>query len=163
MDRATFALTHAAPTPQREPFALCEVKNRPPGGCPNDRCPMRPREGYCICRAIVHQRSRRYSKQLSEDVKMRDTPGDQSVGECLHHPCWPTHIDTSSPCDQIVWHDSGCDSIWTIKVTSEDVGRKWRSVVIGNFQSRQTRSMEDYAGPEGMRLAVSVAGEEPYL
>lgn len=68
-----------------------------------------------------------------------------------------THIDTSSPCDQIFRHDSGCDSIPAIEVTSEDVGRKWRSIVIRSLQSRQTRSMEGYAGQKCMCLAVSIA------
>jgi hypothetical protein len=58
-------------------------------------------------------------------------------------------------------HDSGGDSITTIEVSSEDVGRKGRRIVIENFQSWQTRSMKGNAGPKCVRLAVSVAVEQP--
>src|SRR5580692_8967443 len=72
-DRATFALTDTTPARQGEPFALRKVENRSLSRCPNDGCLVRPKESHLICLAIVSKNASRRSKQLSEDVKMRDT------------------------------------------------------------------------------------------
>jgi len=121
LDRATFALTDTAPARQGEPFALRKVENRSLSRCPNDGCPVRPKESHLICLALVSQKASRRSKQLSGDVKMRDT---RAISP-RRIPDGP-HIDTSSPRDQICRHHSRCDSITAIEVTSEDVGRKWQ-------------------------------------